>query len=125
MKKAKRIKVKDPILGFLFYVQYGGTEYEAYKWFEKMTGCRVPSTVHQGHELHAGSFGANSSMPYVGVIWISEKAGGSTIVHECGHATTNVCRVLEMNPVNSDEFYSSYLGWLFREVNIFIQGKTK
>lgn len=119
----KRKKIFDPILGFRFYVQHGGTEYEAYKWFEKLFGIRVPSTVNEHYDSNAGSFGENSSQPYAGIIWLSKDCGGSTVAHEVAHAVTNVCRVLEMNPVMADEFYASYLGWLFKEVNLFIQRK--
>jgi len=123
MSTFKRKRIIDPVLGFRFYLQYGGSEYEAYKWFEKLFEVRVPLTVNQHFDINVGSFGENPSQPYAGLIWLTKDCGGSTMAHEVAHAVTNVCRVLNMNPVNADEFYASYLGWLFKEVNLFIRKK--
>jgi len=127
MKKTniKRTQINDPVLHFVFYVQHGGTEFSAYKWMLDTHGFRLPENVGPGVDGNSGSFGVNSAYPYWGVIWLAKDCGGSTVAHEVAHAVTNVCRVLELNPVNADEFYSSYLGWLFKEVNIFLQGKKK
>lgn len=119
--KGRRKIIRDPILGFNFYVQVGGTSKQAEQWLEDLYDIRFPP--EESKHFYPGVFGSHYSIPYAGLIWLDKKCGGSTMAHEVAHAVTNVCRVLEMNPINSDEFHASYTGWLFKEVNVFIQGK--
>jgi hypothetical protein len=106
--------VKDYILGFHFLVCIGGTEIDAMRKFCSKFGFLFPDDVKEGS--HRGMFAENASKPFCGLIWVEKKAGAGTIAHECAHAANHVCRVLELDPRHADEFHSSYLGWLVREV---------
>jgi len=115
----KRKIIFDPVLGFTFYLQVGGTEIETYQWIQSKLGWKIPDQLG----ANTGSFGVNSNNNFVGVLWLSNKCGGSTVVHEVAHAAIHVCRALDMNPLTCEEFFTSYTGWLFRQVNLFMQRK--
>lgn len=109
----KRRRLVDPVFGFHWYFQIGGTQASAFQWYCKKFNLKVPET----DETNAGCFGENDSVKYTGVIWITEKAGGSTYSHEIAHAVMHVCRVLELDPRQADEFQASYTGYLSKNLN--------
>lgn len=112
--KAKARHLLDPIFGFHFLLIIGGKESDAMRRF-----CREFTFAYPEVELdkNRGSFSHNESARYCGLIWIEHKGSASTIAHEAAHATAHVCRVLDLDPREADEFQASYTGWLVHELN--------
>lgn len=122
----KRKKINDPVLGFRWYFQIGASEDSAYSWYCKAFNIPKPEPHTIAESVHSGSFGSNKDIAFSGLIWIADKQGGTTMAHECAHAANNVCRVLELDPREADEFHASYCGYLFRELNkLFYKKKSK
>lgn len=112
-KKQKLELHRDPIFGFYFMMVVGGKESDAMRKFCRRFNLRPPDIVL---DTNLGSFAENADSPYCGLIWVEEDASASTIAHECAHATAHVCRVLQLDPRQADEFQASYTGWLVRNM---------
>lgn len=108
----KRKVIREPVMGFYWMLQYGGEESMALQWYSKALGVDTPEN---DDEANSGCFACNMSIPFSGLIWVCKDGGPSTVVHEISHAVMHVCRVLELNPVEADEFQASYQGYLMRQ----------
>ena len=113
MKKAKTTVLVDPIFGLHFMMVVGGKESDAVSKFCRKIDAPMPDVEL---DKSRGSFSYNNSAQNNGLIWVEERASASTIAHECAHATAHVCRVLELDPRQADEFQASYTGWLVRNM---------
>jgi len=117
----KKKKIEDPILGFHWHLQFGGCENKAIKQFCKLYDFPFP----EGELDLAGGFTTNIKYPYVGLIWVRQDRYAATIAHECAHATVHVCRVLDMDPREANEFQASYTGYLVNEFFKMMEPKRK
>lgn len=114
--KAKRKYLIDPILGFHWLLQYGGTEKEALLWYTNKFKLLPPIFENK----NAGCFANNDAVLYTGLIWVQKGGAASTMCHEIAHAVMHVCRVLELDPREADEFQASYTGYLGKHfTNLF------
>lgn len=114
MKAPKLKYLTDPIFGFHFLVVVGGKESDAMRKFCRTFGFEYPEIQL---DTNRGSFSHNDKSPYCGLIWLENGASAATMAHEAAHATAHVCRVLDLDPREADEFQASYTGWLVRELN--------
>lgn len=121
MARIKRKKLVDEVMGFRWYFQIGGSEDSAFKWYCSLFDLPPPPP----HTLdnHAGCFGEHSHIPFTGLIWIRQGEGAGVMAHEIAHAVAHVCRTLELDPREADEFQASYTGYLMRNLNILVRKK--
>lgn len=114
MKKAekKRKILVDPVTGFHWLFQVGGTEHDSWLWYAKKFGLPLPEEQIKGN---SGSFAYNDREPFTGLIWIRHPYAYSTLAHEIYHAVTYMSRRLDINPLITDEFGASYTGYLAGE----------
>ena len=120
MTVRRRKRVIDKTLGFHWYMQYGGTAFDAQKWYCEKFDVRVPGSV-AGEDYHHGLFVSVKAVPYSGLIWIKDTVGAIVMAHEIAHAVVHVCRVLELDPREADEFQACYTGYLMGELNRLVQ----
>jgi len=113
MRKPKSSILIDPIFGFHFMLVVGGKESDAMRRFCRKLGLPMPEARL---DRSRGCFSFNRDEEFNGLIWIEDKARSGTLAHECAHATAHVCRVLELDPREADEFQASYTGWLVRNL---------
>ena len=123
MRRAKSKLLIDPIFGFYFYLTIGGKEIDSIRKFCRKYKFDVPEGEFC---TNLGSFTANMATAYAGSIWLGDGVGTGTIAHECAHAANHVCKVLELDPRQADEFHASYCGWLTKEaVKLFYRKGKK
>lgn len=122
----KRKVLNDYTLGFSFVLQIGGTELEAYQYYDKIFKINSNHPTGVNDNKKRGIFSYNECWPYCCLIWINKDSGAGTMAHESAHAAMHVCSTLGINPVEADEFQATYTGFLSRELaNLYFKKKKK
>lgn len=117
----KRSRLIDPIFGFHFWMQVGGTEQGACNWYLKA----IDKELIFCDGTNRGCFVEQTGVPFSGLIWVESDARLSTITHEVAHAVMHVCRVLDLDPRQADEFQAYYSGYLNKHFTKLYNRRTK
>lgn len=123
VKQAAKTILQDPITNFRWYMCYGGSFEDAYKWYNKFTGITIDTAVA---ETALGMFVYAKASPRECLIWVYNKAKVCTISHEVAHAVIHVCNTLNIPIDVTNEYFCDYTSSLNLEmVNLYYKYRGK